>query len=161
MNYSIVLAPTCSMPVHASGNVYSTIHTSLLRWCIHTHTNDAWVVVKFLKKLFSCFGSPRAIISDLEAYFCNAQFNKVMKKFGVNHRVATAYHPETSGQVEVTNQELKHILEKVVQHNRKDWSERLDEALMDYRTAYKTSICHTPYHLVYGKECHLLVKLEH
>ncbi|GJS25035.1 reverse transcriptase domain-containing protein [Tanacetum coccineum] len=66
-------------------------------------TNDARVVVKFLKSLFSRFGAPRAIISDRGTYFCNDKFDKVMSKNGVTHRLSTPYHPQTSGQVEVTN----------------------------------------------------------
>nr|GFB35910.1 reverse transcriptase domain-containing protein [Tanacetum cinerariifolium] len=70
-------------------------------------TNDARVVVKFLKSLFSRFDIPRAIISDRGTHFCNDQFNRVMIKYGVTHRLATAYHPQTSGQVEVSNHGLK------------------------------------------------------
>nr|GFA70744.1 reverse transcriptase domain-containing protein [Tanacetum cinerariifolium] len=61
-------------------------------------TNDARVVCKFLKSLFAKFGSPRAIISDRGTHFCNDQFSKVMLKYGVTHRLSTAYHPQTSGQ---------------------------------------------------------------
>ncbi|GJQ90515.1 reverse transcriptase domain-containing protein [Tanacetum coccineum] len=64
-------------------------------------TNDARVVCKFLKTLFSRFGAPRAIISDRGTHFCNDQFSKVMLKYEVTHRLSTAYHPQTSGQVEV------------------------------------------------------------
>ncbi|GJZ21495.1 reverse transcriptase domain-containing protein [Tanacetum coccineum] len=64
-------------------------------------TNDARVVCKFLKSLFSRFGAPRAIVSDRGTHFCNDQFSKVMLKYGVTHRLSTAYHPQTSGQVEV------------------------------------------------------------
>ncbi|GJZ34497.1 reverse transcriptase domain-containing protein [Tanacetum coccineum] len=63
-------------------------------------TNDARVVCKFLKTLFSRFGAPRAIISDRGTHFCNDQFAKVMLKYGVTHRLSTTYHPQTSGQVE-------------------------------------------------------------
>ncbi|GKC97561.1 reverse transcriptase domain-containing protein [Tanacetum coccineum] len=63
-------------------------------------TNDARVVCKFLKSLFARFGAPRAIISDRGTHFCNDQFAKVMLKYGVTHRLSTAYHPQTSGQVE-------------------------------------------------------------
>nr|GEW25369.1 reverse transcriptase domain-containing protein [Tanacetum cinerariifolium] len=69
-------------------------------------TNDARVVCKFLKSLFARFGTLRAIISDRGTYFCNDQFAKVMLKYGVTHRLATAYHPLTSGQVEVSNRGL-------------------------------------------------------
>ncbi|GKE87718.1 reverse transcriptase domain-containing protein, partial [Tanacetum coccineum] len=77
-------------------------------------TNDARVVVKFLKSLFAQFGTPRAIISDHGTYFCNDQFAKVMSKYGVTHRLATAYHPQMSGQVEVSNRGLKLILERML-----------------------------------------------
>ena len=92
-------------------------------------TNDARMVTKFLKKLFSLFGAPRAIISDRGTHFCNVQMEKVLKRYGVTHRTSTTYHPQTSRQVEVSNRELKRILEKTVEHHRKDWSEKLDDAL--------------------------------
>ncbi|GJV75935.1 reverse transcriptase domain-containing protein [Tanacetum coccineum] len=124
-------------------------------------TNDARVVCKFLKTLFSRFGAPRAIISDRGTHFCNDQFTKVMLKYGVTHRLSTAYHPQTSGQVEVSNRGLKRILERTVGENRASWSDKLDDALWAFRTAYKTPIGCTPYKLVYGKTCHLPIKLEH
>nr|GFC35548.1 reverse transcriptase domain-containing protein [Tanacetum cinerariifolium] len=81
-------------------------------------TNDARVVVKFLKSLFSRFDTPKAIISDRGTHFSNDQFSRVMEKYGVTHRLPTAYHPQTSGQVEVTNRRLKHILERTMGENR-------------------------------------------
>nr|GFC70544.1 reverse transcriptase domain-containing protein [Tanacetum cinerariifolium] len=74
--------------------------------------NDARVVVKFLKSLFSWFGIPKAIISDRGTHFCNDQFSRVMAKYRVTHHLSTTYHPQTSGQVEVTNSGLKRILER-------------------------------------------------
>ncbi|GJU90749.1 reverse transcriptase domain-containing protein [Tanacetum coccineum] len=124
-------------------------------------TNDARVVVKFLKSLFIQFRTPRAIISDRGTYFCNDKFAKVMSKYGVTHRLATAYHPQTSGQVEVSNRGLKRILERTVGENRASWSDKLDDALWAFRTAFKTPIGCTPYKLVYGKSCHLPIELEH
>nr|GEY87651.1 reverse transcriptase domain-containing protein [Tanacetum cinerariifolium] len=124
-------------------------------------TNDAQVVCKFLKSLFSRFGAPRAIISDRGTHFCNDQFVKVMLKYGVTHRLFTAYHPQTSGQVEVSNCGLKRILERTIGKNRASWSDKLDDALWTFCTAYKIPIGCTPYKLVYGKACHLLIELEH
>ncbi|GJW64431.1 reverse transcriptase domain-containing protein [Tanacetum coccineum] len=102
-----------------------------------------------VKGMTSQFGAPRAIISDRETHFCNDQFTKVMLKYGVTHRLSTACHPQTSGQVEVSNRGLKRILERTVGENRASWSDKLDDALWAFRTAYKTPIGCTPYKLVY------------
>nr|GFB25624.1 reverse transcriptase domain-containing protein [Tanacetum cinerariifolium] len=103
-------------------------------------TNDARVVVKFLKTLFSQFGTPKAIISDRGTHFCNDLFSRVMAKYGVTHHLSTSYHPQTSGQVEVTNRGLKRILEMTVGENRASWSEKLEDALWAFRTAFKTYV---------------------
>ncbi|GKC60243.1 reverse transcriptase domain-containing protein [Tanacetum coccineum] len=124
-------------------------------------TNDTRVVCKFFKSLFARFGAPRAIISDRGTHFCNDQLAKVMLKYGVTHRLSTAYHLQTSGQVEVSNRGLKQILERTIGENHASWSDKLDDALWAFRTAYKTPIGCTPYKLVYGKACHLPIKLEH
>nr|GEV38827.1 reverse transcriptase domain-containing protein [Tanacetum cinerariifolium] len=105
--------------------------------------------------------NPRAIISDRRTQFCNDQFVKVMLKYDVTHRLATLYHPKTSGQVEVSNRGLKRILKRTVGENRTSWSNKLDDALWAFQTAYKTPIGCTPYKLVYRKACHLPIELEH
>nr|GEY01315.1 reverse transcriptase domain-containing protein [Tanacetum cinerariifolium] len=107
------------------------------------------------------FRTPRAIISDRGTHFYNYQFTKVMLKYGVTHRLVTAYHPQTSGQVEVSNHGLKRILERTVGENHTSWSDKLDDALWALRTAFKTSIGCTPYKLVYGKACHLPIEFGH
>ncbi|RVW81534.1 Pol polyprotein [Vitis vinifera] len=83
--------------------------------------NDHRVVLKFLKdNIFSRFGVPKAIISDGGTHFCNKPFETLLAKYGVKHKVATPYHPQTSGQVELESKEIKNILMKVVNTNRKD-----------------------------------------
>ena len=81
---------------------------------------DHRVVLKFLKEnIFSRFGVPKAIISDGGSHFCSKPFEKLLTKYGVKHKVATPYHPQTSGQVELANREIKTIMMKVVSSNRK------------------------------------------
>nr|GEW58171.1 reverse transcriptase domain-containing protein [Tanacetum cinerariifolium] len=107
------------------GNMYILVVVDyLLRWVEvkALPTNDGRVVVKILKYLFARFGTPRVIISDRRTHFCNDKFAKVMSKYGVTHRLATAYHSQTNGKVE----------------------DKLDDALWAFRTAFKTSISCTP-----------------
>nr|GFC82650.1 reverse transcriptase domain-containing protein [Tanacetum cinerariifolium] len=146
------------------GNKYILVAVDYLSKWVEAEalpTNDARVVCKFLKSLFARFGAPRAIISDRGTHFCNDQFAKVMLKYGVTHYLYTAYHPQTSGQVEVSNRGLKRILERTIGENRASWSDKLDDALSAFRTAYKTPIRCTPYKLVYGKSYHLLIELKY
>ncbi|GJW68498.1 putative nucleotidyltransferase, ribonuclease H [Tanacetum coccineum] len=123
--------------------------------------NDARVVVIFLKVLFARFRIPKALISDRETHFCNSQMEKALLKYEVTHKISTTYHPQTDGQTEVTNKAIKHILERSVRYNPKDWSEKLNDALWAFRTAYKTPTGCTPFRMVYGEACHLPGEIEH
>nr|GEX91690.1 reverse transcriptase domain-containing protein [Tanacetum cinerariifolium] len=145
----------------------------LLRWVLLMQEFDITVRDKKRSREPSCrpsfpirepsskFGTPHAIISDRGTHFCKDQFAKVMLKYGVTHRLATAYHPQTSGQVEVSNCGLKRFLERTVGKDLASWSDKLDDALWAFRTAFKTPIECTPFKLVYGKACHLPIELEH
>ncbi|XP_048494634.1 uncharacterized protein LOC125494840 [Beta vulgaris subsp. vulgaris] len=97
---------------------------------ITSPTNDSQVVIKMFKKIiFPRFGVPRRVISDGGSYFHKSTFKALLKKHGVTHKVGLAYHPRTSDQVEVSNRQIKRILEKVVTKARKDWSLKLDNTL--------------------------------
>ncbi|KAI3730652.1 hypothetical protein L1987_61824 [Smallanthus sonchifolius] len=148
----------------SSGNRYILVAIDYVSKWVEAQalpTNDARAVVRFLKKLFTRFGIPKAIISDRGTHFCNAVMEKALERYGVTHRLSTAYHPQTNGQVENANRGVKIILEKTVGKSRKDWSDKLDDALWAFRTAYKTPLGTTPFMIVYGKACHLPVELEH
>ena len=85
----------------------------------------------------------------------------MLKQYNVTHKVASPYHPQTNGQAEVSNRELKKILEKIVASTRKYWSIKLNDALWAYRTTFKTPIGLSPFQMVYDKSCHIRVEMEY
>lgn len=115
------------------GNSYILVAVDYVsKWieAVPTKTCDANCVLKFLKgNIFTRYGTPRAIISDGGSHFCNRMFGALLKKYNITHKVSTPYHPQTAGQVEVSNRQIKQILEKTVHPSRKDWSVKLSDAL--------------------------------
>lgn len=115
------------------GNKYILVAVDYVsKWikAIASPTNNTQVVIKLFKNnIFPRFGVPCLVISDGGSHFISKIFDKLLDKYGVKHIVATPYHPQTSGQVEVSNREIKKILEKTVSISRKDWSQNLKEAL--------------------------------
>ena len=100
-------------------------------------------------------------MTDGGSCFIHGVFCKMLAKYDVNHRIASAYHPQSSGQVELSNREIKLILQKTVNRSRKNWSKKLDDALWAYITTYKNPMGMSTYKMVYGKACHLPLELEH
>ncbi|XP_024010349.1 uncharacterized protein LOC112085370 [Eutrema salsugineum] len=151
--------------VSSYGNHYILVSVYYIsKWveAVASSTNDSKVVVKLFKSIiFPRFGVPRVVISDGGSHFVNKTLEGLLRKHGVKHKIASPYHPQTSGQVEVSNIKIKTISERTVSNSKKDWSKKLDDALWAYRTAYKTPTGTSPFNLLYGKCCHLPVELEY
>ncbi|KAK1626343.1 hypothetical protein QYE76_000658, partial [Lolium multiflorum] len=172
MNYTLVIEPFDCWgfdfmgPFPSSeGNTHILVAVDYVtKWveAIPTKSVDGETSIKMLVDIiFPRFGVPRYIMTDGGSHFIHGGFRKTLAKYGINHRIASAYHPQTSGQVELSNREIKAILGKTVNKSRKNWASKLKEALWAYRTAYKNPMGMSPYKMVYGKACHLPLELEH
>jgi hypothetical protein len=115
----------------------------------------------FHEVIFLRYGVPRIVISDGWSHFIDQTFWNALTEVGVDHRISTPYHPQSTGQPETSNKQIKNILQKTVNQMGRSWRHKISEALWACQTAYKTPIGMTPYQLVYGKTCHLLIELEH
>ena len=129
---------------------------------MHHHMEDTLQETRQLRRFSNQdFGAPRTIISDEGSHFANKVFAKLMSRYGIKHMMGLAYHPQSNGQAEISNTEIKKILEMTVNASRNYWSTKLHDSLWAYRTAYKTPIEMSPYIIVYGKPCHLPLELEY
>jgi len=125
-------------------------------------TNDSGVVAKLFKAIiFPCFGVSMVLISDNGTHLIEKKLEALLKKYKVHCKYRLRCHPQTSVWVEISNREIKSILEKRVTRSRKDWADKLDDTLWAHRTMFKTCIYTTPFRLIHGKACHIPVELEH
>jgi hypothetical protein len=114
----------------------------------------------FLETIFPSFGVPRMVISDGDPHFIDRKFRCFLSDHGVHHNIVTPYHPQTSGQAETSNKQIKNIRQKTFNEIGTSCKNKLHRALWAYRTAYKTPLEMSPYQLMYRKTCHLPVELE-
>jgi len=109
-------------------------------------------VVSFLyENIFTRFVVPREIVTYQGSQFTSNLVEKLMEEYKVKHRKSIPYHLQANGQVESTNKVFEGIITKAVHLHRRDWVEKLPEALWAYKTTWRNTTGHSPYELVYGK----------
>jgi hypothetical protein len=153
-------------PINPPSNqkVYILVCTDYMtKWveakALHRATEEA--VIKFLfTDIFTRFGMPRELVTDGGPPFSSHGFQATLQKYHIQQRMTTPYHPQANGQVESTNKVIEAILTKTVKESRKDWSNRLLEALWAYRTTWRNTTGFSPYELVYGKSVVFPVEFE-
>eukprot|EP00253_Pinus_taeda_P032239 PITA_32239 len=100
------------------------------------------------------------IVTDEGGKFTSRLLEKLMEEYKVKHIKSTPYHPQANGQVESTNKVIEGIITKIVHLHKRDWVERLLEALWTYKTTWRNTTGHSPYELIYGKEVLLPIEFQ-
>eukprot|EP00253_Pinus_taeda_P026082 PITA_26082 len=122
--------------------------------------NEESVLAFLFEEIFVRFGVPRELVTDGGPPFNSYGFKTTLKKYLIHHRMTTPCHAQANGQVEGTNKVIESILTKTMKENRRDWSQRLFEALWAYRTTWRNTTGFSPYELVYGKSVVFPVEFE-
>jgi len=153
-------------PINPPSNqkVYILVCTDYMTKWVEAKTliraNEESVLAFLFEEIFVRFGVPRKLVTDGRPPFNSHCFKATLQKYHIHHRMTTPYHPQANGQVESTNKVIEAILTKIVKENRKDWSQRLLEALWAYRTTWRNTTGFSPYELVYGKSVVFPVEFE-
>ena len=144
----------------ASGNRYIIVLTDYLtKWpeAAAIPSTDAEVITGFINSIICCYGSIKTVIIDQGREFCNQVNDELFKRLSINHRVATAYHPQTNGLIERYNQTLINCLVKYINDDQSDWDRHSDPVLMAYRSSVHKSTKQTHFFLAFGKKPRLLI----
>lgn len=146
-----------------SGNRYVAVLTDYLtKWVEAEGIPDksAQSVMSVFIKFVCAHGVPNILITDQGREFCNEINDAFCEQMGIEHRVATAYHPQTCGHTERFNRTLCTMLANVVNPKSDDWDEQIPMVLFAYRTAKHDSTKMDPFSLVYGRQARLPVELD-
>ena len=98
---------------------------------------------------YNRYGCTKIMITDQGREFINNVNNVLLRRLGTEHRVSTAYHPQTNGLVEHYNQTLQRCLVKLVNKQQNNWDEFIDGVLFAYRTSEQKSTKFSPFELMF------------
>lgn len=149
------------LTLSSSGNRYIIVLTDYLtKWpeAAAIPSKESQVVAKFVISVICRYSSIKTIITDQGREFCNQLNDELYTRLNINHRVATAYHPQTNGQTERYNQTLVNSLTKYINDEQTDWDQHIDPVLLAYRTSVQKSTKETPFYLAFGKKPRLLIE---
>ena len=105
-------------------------------------------------------GCAEVIITDQGREFVNSLSAQLYQKTNTQHRITSAYHPQTNGLTERFNQTLSRCLAKTVNDNQDNWDEKINTILMGYRASRQASIKHSPYFMLFQAEMRLPIDSE-
>ena len=107
------------------------------------------------------YGCPSLIISDQGREFVNEISDLLFAKTNTQHRVTSAYHPQTNGLTERFNQTLSNCLVSKINESQDDWDDKLDAILFSYRISRQASTKYSPYYLMFGRHPRLPIDVEY
>jgi hypothetical protein len=150
------------LPKTKNGNMYIVVATEYLtKWPEARAIPNAKavsVVSFFYEDIICCHGCPKEILTDRGTHFVNEMLNSLCDKFGVKHKLSTAYHPQTNGLVERFNRTLCETLAKFANENKDDWDQYISSALFAYRVKKHNTTRHEPFYLMYGRNVTLPIE---
>ena len=116
------------------------------------------VISFFYEDIICRHGCPKEILTDRGTHFVNELLNSLCDRFGVKHRLSTAYHPQTNGLVERFNKTLCEVLAKLANEDKDDWDLFVSSALFACRTRKHSTTRHEPFYLMHGREAVLPIE---
>lgn len=150
------------LPKTKNGNMYIVVATEYLtKWPearAIPNAKASSVVSFFYEDIICRHGCPKEILTDRGTHFVNEMLNSLCDKFGVKHRLSTAYHPQTNGLVERFNRTLCETLAKFANENKDDWDQYISSALFAYRVKKHNTTRHEPFYLMYGRNVTLPIE---
>jgi hypothetical protein len=99
----------------------------------------------FFEHMICKRGVPDNIVTDRGKEITSRFWNRVCSHLSINHRVSTAFHPQTDGQTERQNQTMEQYLRGFCNYEQDNWVELLPLAEFAYNTSIHHSTCMTPF----------------
>ena len=145
------------------GNRYIIVAMNYLtKWSEAQDIKDAKTstIAEFIYQNIICrHGTPEVLMLDRETNFTSQLIEDLCKRSQIDHRLTSAYRPQTNGLVERFNRTIGKCLAKLCSNREKDWDEYLDLMLLAYRTMKNRTMEFSPLQLLYGRTVKLLIEL--